>query len=291
MESLTKEEEPEMNPFLGELIGTMILIVFGVGVVAGVLLKKSKAEDSGWIVITVAWGLGVAIAAYAVGGFSGAHLNPALTIGLASIGNFPWADVPGYILAQIIGAIIGSAIIYFAYLPHWRETEDAGLKLGVFATSPAIRHPLSNLTNEIIGTFVLVLGILAIGANDVADGLNPFLVGALIIAIGLSLGGATGYAINPARDLGPRIAHFLLPIHGKGSSDWSYAWVPIVGPILGGAFGALFYQQFFTGVNSIAFWIVGAVVLAIFLGAQYSLKQEESKIMIKHRNVDSQSQQ
>ncbi|WP_313894014.1 MIP/aquaporin family protein [Psychrobacillus sp.] len=274
-----------MTAFLGELIGTMILIVFGAGVVGGVLLKKSKAEGSGWIVITVGWGLGVAMGAYAVGAFSGAHLNPALTIGLASIGEFPWADVPAYILAQLIGAIVGAVIVYFQYLPHWKETEDAGAKLGVFATSPAIRHPLSNLTSEIIGTFILVLGILMIGANEFTEGLNPLIVGALIIAIGLSLGGTTGYAINPARDLGPRIAHFLLPISGKGSSDWSYAWVPIVGPIIGGVFGALFYQQFFKGVNSMAFWILGAIVLAVLLGAQFTLKQD-IKVAVKQGSAE-----
>ena len=274
-----------MTAFLAELIGTMILIVFGAGVVGGVLLKKSKAEGSGWIVITVGWGLGVAMGAYAVGTFSGAHLNPALTLGLATIGEFPWADVPGYILAQLLGAIIGATIVYFQYLPHWRETEDASAKLGVFATAPAIRHPLSNLTSEIIGTFILVLGILMIGANEFTEGLNPLIVGALIIAIGLSLGGTTGYAINPARDLGPRIAHFLLPISGKGSSDWSYAWVPIVGPIIGGVFGALFYQQFFTGVNSVAFWIVGALTLAIFFGAQFTLNKD-SKIKVKQHNIN-----
>lgn len=282
---LTKKGGNGMTAFLGELIGTMILIVFGAGVVGGVLLKKSKAEGSGWIVITVGWGLGVAMGAYAVGTFSGAHLNPALTIALATIGDFPWADVPGYILAQLLGAMIGATIVYFQYLPHWKETEDAGAKLGVFATAPAIRHPLSNLTSEIIGTFILVLGILMIGANEFTEGLNPLIVGALIIAIGLSLGGTTGYAINPARDLGPRIAHFLLPISGKGSSDWSYAWVPIVGPIVGGVFGALFYQQFFTGTNSIAFWIVGAVIIAIFLGAQLTLKQD-SKVNVKQGNIN-----
>ncbi|MEK4405462.1 MIP/aquaporin family protein [Sporosarcina sp. FSL K6-6792] len=269
-----------MTPFLGELIGTMILIIFGAGVVGGVLMKKSKAEGSGWIVITIGWGLAVAMGVYAVGNFSGAHLNPAVTIGLASIGAFPWAEVPGYILAQMIGAIIGSVVIYFQYLPHWKETKDQGAKLAVFATSPAIRHPLSNLTSEMIGTFVLLLGLLMIGANEFTEGLNPLIVGALIVAIGMSLGGTTGYAINPARDLGPRIAHFLLPIAGKGSSDWGYAWVPIVGPILGGTFGALFYQQFFTGVNSVAFWVVGAIALAVLLGAQFTL-QKDVKVVLK----------
>ena len=267
-----------MTAFLGELVGTMILIVLGAGVVAGVLMKKSKAEGAGWIVITAGWGLGVAIAVYAVGNVSGAHLNPAVTIGFASIGEFPWADVPMYILAQMVGAIIGAVIIYFHYLPHWKETEDEDAKLSVFATIPAIRHPLSNLTSEIIGTFVLLLGLLAIGANEFTEGLNPLIVGALILAIGLSLGGTTGYAINPARDLGPRIAHFFLPIPGKGKSDWGYAWVPFFGPIIGGSFGALFYQKVFLGVNSVGFWIVGAIVLAVLLGAQYSIRKEEVKI-------------
>lgn len=268
-----------MTPFLGELVGTMILIVFGAGVVGGVLMKDSKAEGSGWIVITVGWGLAVAMAVYAVGNFSGAHLNPAVTIGLASIGEFPWADVPGYIVAQMMGAIVGAVIIYFHYLPHWKETADPGLKLAVFATAPAIRHPLSNLMSEIIGTFILLVGILAIGANEFTEGLNPLIVGALIVAIGLSLGGTTGYAINPARDLGPRIAHYFLPIAGKGSSDWSYAWIPIVGPLIGGSFGALFYQQVFEGTNSIAFWVVGAITVAVMLVAQYEVSKEKVVVL------------
>lgn len=264
-----------MTPFLGELVGTMILIVFGAGVVGGVLMKKSKAEGSGWIVITVGWGLAVAMGVYAVGNFSGAHLNPAVTVGLASIGEFPWAEVPSYIAAQMIGAFLGAVIVYFHYLPHWKETPDPDLKLAVFATAPAIRHPLSNLTSEIIGTFILLLGLLTIGANEFTEGLNPLIVGALIVAIGVSLGGTTGYAINPARDLGPRIAHFFLPISGKGSSDWSYAWIPVVGPIIGGSFGALFYQQVFEGVNSIAFWVVGAITLTVLLGAQFTIRKEK----------------
>jgi len=268
-----------MTPFLGELVGTMILIIFGAGVVGGVLMKKSKAENSGWIVITIGWGLAVAMGVYAVGGVSGAHLNPAVTLGMASIGEFPWVYVPKYMLAQILGAISGAIIVYFHYLPHWKETEDEAAKLSVFATIPAIRHPLSNLTSEIIGTFILLVGLLAIGANEFTEGLNPLIVGALIVAIGVSLGGTTGYAINPARDLGPRIAHFFLPIPGKGKSDWSYAWIPVVGPLLGGTFGALFYQQVFAGVTSIAFWIVGGIVLAVLLGAQYSLRRDSVRVI------------
>lgn len=269
-----------MTPFVGELIGTMILIIFGGGVVGGVLMKKSKAENGGWIVITIGWGLAVTMGIYAVGNISGAHLNPAVTLGFAAIGDFPWRGVPAYILAQMIGAAAGAVIVYFHYLPHWNETEDQDAKLSVFATIPAIRHPLSNITSEIIGTFILVLGLLAIGANEFTEGLNPVIVGALIVAIGLSLGGTTGYAINPARDLGPRIAHFILPIPGKGTSDWKYAWIPVAGPIIGGVFGALFYKQFFIGENSIAFWMAAAVVLAIVFGAQFSIRKQGAAAVI-----------
>lgn len=262
-----------MSPFLGELIGTMVLIIFGGGVVGGVLMKKSKAEDSGWIVITIGWGLAVTMGVYAVGNYSGAHLNPAVTLGFAAIGDFPWADVPMYIIAQMIGAILGAVIVYFQYLPHWKMTKDQDAKLSVFATIPAIRHPLSNMISEVVGTFVLVLGLLAIGANEFTEGLNPLIVGALILAIGLSLGGTTGYAINPARDLGPRIAHFFLPIPGKGPSDWKYAWVPVVGPIIGGVYGGLFYQKFFAGISNPAFWMVSLIILAIFIAAQASIRK------------------
>ncbi len=233
-----------MQEFIAEIIGTMFLIIFGGGVVAGVLLHKSKAQNGGWIVITMAWGIGVAVAVYLVGGISGAHLNPALTVALASIGEFPWKEVPAYILAQMIGGFLGGVVVWLHYLPHWSASEDQAAKLAVFSTAPAIRSYKANLLSEIIGTFVLVVGILGIGANKFTDGLNPLIVGFLIIAIGLSLGGTTGYAINPARDLGPRIAHFLLPIAGKGDSDWSYSWVPVVGPIIGGLLGALFYVTF-----------------------------------------------
>lgn len=234
-----------MTPYLAEFIGTMLLIILGDGVVAGVVLSKSKAENSGWIVITCGWGFAVAIGVYAVGSFSGAHLNPAVTIALASIGKFPWAKVPGYILAQMLGGFVGGVIVWLHYLPHWAATKDKGAKLAVFCTGPAIKSTFANLISEIIGTFVLVLGILSIGANKFADGLNPFIVGVLIISIGLSLGGTTGYAINPARDLGPRIAHAVLPIAGKGNSDWGYAWIPVIGPIIGGTLAALFYAHVF----------------------------------------------
>jgi len=241
--------------YLAEFIGTALLILLGDGVVAGVLLKNSKAENGGWIVITVAWAVAVAIAVYAVGRVSGAHINPAVTIALASIGAFPLAQVPGYIIAQMLGAFVGATLVFVHYLPHWKETEDPNLKLGVFSTGPAIRDTASNFISEFIGTAVLLFGILAIGANagalaagdvdlSVAYGtaLAPLLVGLVVLVIGLSLGGTTGYAINPARDLGPRIAHAILPIAGKGGSDWGYSWIPVVAPIAGGIVGALLFQ-------------------------------------------------
>jgi glycerol uptake facilitator protein len=245
-----------MQSLIAEAIGTMILVLLGDGVVANVLLERSKGQNSGWLVITTGWGVAVAIAVYAVGRISGAHLNPAVTLGLATIGSFPWPDVAGYIAAQMIGAIAGAVLVWLAYLPHWRLTADPAAKLGVFATGPAIHHTAGNLICEIIGTAVLLFGILAIAANaqtlskpgDVdlsfvfSRGLQPLLVGVLVLGIGLSLGGPTGYSLNPARDLGPRIAHALLPIPGKGPSDWFYSWIPVVGPFIGGIAGAALYS-------------------------------------------------
>ena len=223
-----------MSVFMGEIVGTALLMLFGCGVVAGVLLTRSKANGSGWIVITVGWALAVLIGVYAAAKASGAHLNPAVTIGLAVIGKTPWDQVPAYIAGQFIGAMIGAAGVWLAYLPHWKETADPGLKLAVFSTGPAIRNPVSNFISEFIGTFLLVFVIIVIGANKYADGVGPIAVALLILAIGVSFGGPTGYAINPARDLGPRIAHTMLPIKDKGSSDWGYSWIPVVGPIVGG---------------------------------------------------------
>ncbi|WP_281176616.1 MIP/aquaporin family protein [Shouchella shacheensis] len=226
---------------LAELVGTMILIIFGAGVVAGNVLKKTKSENMGWVGISFGWGFGVALGVYVSGTVSEGHLNPAVTLGFAAIGEFPWTKVLPYIIGQIAGAFLGAVTVYLHYLPHWKATEDPGAKLNTFATDPAIRHYPSNVISEAIGTAILLFGLLAIGANTFTEGLNPMIVGVLIIAIGLSLGGPTGYAINPARDLGPRLAHFLLPIHGKGTSDWKYAWVPIVGPIAGGVVGSFLY--------------------------------------------------
>lgn len=234
-----------MAMYSAEFFGTLILILFGAGVVANVSLKDSKAKDGGWIVVTAAWGFGVAVAAYITGWVSGAHLNPALTIGLAAIGDFEWALVPGYIVAQILGAMAGAALVFLAFRDHFNITDDPDAKLGIFCTAPAIRNTASNLITEIIGTAILVIGILGITSpNNEMGALGTLLVGILVWAIGLSLGGPTGYAINPARDLGPRIAHALLPIKGKRDGDWGYAWIPVVGPIIGGVIGAFVYKFF-----------------------------------------------
>jgi len=234
-----------MHTFLAELAGTALLILLGDGVVAGVLLRKSKAESSGWIVITTGWGLAVAMAVYAVGRISGAHINPAVTLSLALVGRFPWAQVPLYLAAQLLGAFLGAVLVWLAYLAHWPETPDPAPKLGVFCTTPALRQAAANVITEAIGTAVLIFGVLALGAYKPANdsGLTPLLVGFLVWSIGLSLGGPTGYAINPARDFAPRLAHALLPIAGKGGSDWGYAWIPVLGPLAGGAIGALAYVR------------------------------------------------
>lgn len=255
-----------MSPFIAELVGTMILIALGGGVCAGVSLRKTFAENSGWMVIGAGWGLAVAMAVYAVGSVSGAHLNPAVTLALAFNGDFAWSQVPSYILAQIIGAMLGALLVYFQYLPHWKETPDPAAKLGVFSTSPAIQHPVGNMLSEIIGTFIFVMVLLSMGANEFTQGIHPLIVGLLVVSIGLSLGGTTGYAINPARDFGPRLMHFLLPIPGKGPSNWKYAWVPVVGPLLGGSLGGLFYKNVFLGQSTPMLWILLAVtIVCLFL--------------------------
>ena len=228
-----------MSAFIAEIIGTASILLFGCGVVAGVLLDKSKSNGAGWIVITFAWAIGVTLGISASGQFSGAHLNPAVTIALAVVGKFSWSLVPSYILAQFIGAMLAAFLVYLAYLPHWKETKDAGLKLAVFSTGPAIRNTPANFICEFIATFILMFAIMLIGANKYADGLGPIAVGILILGMGLSFGGPTGYALNPARDLGPRIMHAILPIDGKGDSDWSYSWIPVVAPICGAVSAAL----------------------------------------------------
>jgi glycerol uptake facilitator protein len=234
-----------MSLYVAEFFGTMLLILLGDGVVAGVVLKETKSHNAGWLTIVLGWGLAVTLAIYAVGRISNAHLNPAITIALWATGDFESQYVLGYILAQFAGAFAGAVLVWLHYLPHWGVTDNAATKLAVFSCAPAIRSTLPNLISEIIGTMVLVLAILFIGANKFAEGLNPVIVGGLIVSIGLSLGGPTGFAINPARDFGPRIAHFVLPIPGKGSSDWSYSWIPVVGPLIGGLLGAALFKILF----------------------------------------------
>jgi glycerol uptake facilitator protein len=244
-----------MNRLIAEWVGTALLIFLGNGVVANVLLAKSKGRDGGWIVIVFGWGLAVAMSVYAVGRISGAHINPAVTIGLASIGAFPWVNVPGYLVAQMLGALTGSLLVYAHYYAHWRETEDPDLILACHSTSPAVRRMGPAFVSEALGTGLLVFMVLALGkvalgaeseqmawATAVGTWFGPFLVGMLVLSIGLSLGGPTGYAINPARDLGPRIAHALLPIPGKRDSDWGYAWVPVFAPVTGGVLGAQLFS-------------------------------------------------
>lgn len=257
-----------MESFYAELIGTMVLIVFGSGVVAGNLLIKSKAYNMGWVGITIAWALGVTLGVYVVAGGSAAHLNPAVTLAFAAIGAFPWSEVPQYIAGQLIGAFLGAIIVYLVYVKHWKVTEDKGAKLGVFATGPAIRSPFANLMTEAIGTFILVFGLLSIGANEFAVGLNPIIVGLLILGFGLALGGPTGYAINPARDLMPRIAHAILPIAGKGDSDWSYAWIPVVGPIIGALAGGFFYKVVYFESSIIGLIIFIIVLASLVIGTK-----------------------
>lgn len=228
--------------FIGELLGMLILVLLGDGVVSACILNKTKAQNSGWIAIVLGWGIAVTVAVYISGFMSGAHLNPAVTLAMAAIGSLPWSQVVTYLVAQFLGAMLGALVLYLHYYPHWKETKDAGTILACFSTGPAIRHTWSNLLGEALGTAVLVITVMAIGPNKVAAGFGPIIVGFVVMAVGFSLGATTGYAINPARDLGPRIIHALLPIPNKGDSDWSYAWIPVLGPILGGVAGALIYQ-------------------------------------------------
>ncbi|MGC4016491.1 MAG: MIP/aquaporin family protein [Luteolibacter sp.] len=251
-----------MNHYLAEFVGTAILILLGNGVVANAVLTKSKGNNGGWIVITAGWALAVGLAVYATARISGAHLNPAVTLALAATGGFSWAEVPGYIASQMGGAIAGSVLVWLSYLSHWEATEDKGAKLACFCTAPAIRSTVPNFITEFIGTGMLVFAVMAIGkvnagapaaAGDAMAGLaatwwSPLLVAITVFSIGLSLGGPTGYAINPARDLGPRIAHAILPVANKGDSDWGYAWIPVIAPIAGGiAAGFLFKALGFAG--------------------------------------------
>jgi len=231
-----------MNPLIAEICGTALLLLLGDGVVANVLLNKTNGYQSGYIVITLGWSMAVFVGVYTTAAYSGAHLNPAVTIGLAIAGKFAWARVIPYICAQMLGAAIGSFLVWVCYRRHFDATQDAGVKLLVFCTMPNIRNYVQNLITECLGTFVLVFGILCITAPKSSLGaLDALPVALLILGVGLSLGGPTGYAINPARDLAPRIMHAILPIPGKGPSGWGYAWVPVLGPLAGAVLAALLH--------------------------------------------------
>lgn len=233
-----------MTPFISEFIGTSLLVVLGDGVVANVVLNKTKGNNSGWLVINFGWAMAVFVGVYTASATSGAHLNPAITIAFATLGKIKWAIVPSYLLAQLAGAMLGSFMVWTTYRQHFDQTTDPNAKLAVFCTGPAIRSVFNNLLSEVVGTFVLVFGALHIAAPSSSLGaVDALPVALLVLAIGLSLGGTTGYAINPARDLGPRIMHFILPIKQKRDSDWGYSWIPVIGPILGGLLAALIFQQ------------------------------------------------
>lgn len=267
-----------MTPFVAEIVGTAILLFLGISACAGISLKGSFAYKAGWMAVNFSWGLAVMVAIYSVGKFSGAHFNPVVTLSFAFIGKFPWHQVPSYITAHLLGAFIGAAASYLHYLPHWKITEDPKVKLGVFATGPAIPHTFANLMSEMLGSFVLIVALLSIGANKFTDGLNPLIGGFLIFCLSMSVGGTTGAALNPARDFAPRLAHFLFPIPGKKGSNWSYAWIPIVGPILGGCLGGLFYQAVFLGNPSPQLWYVLGISAAALIIAHKVTKKVPAHI-------------
>ncbi len=237
-----------MTVYIFEFIGTAMLILIGNGIVANVVLKGTKGANAGWTGIALAWGIAVFIGVFVSADVSGAHLNPAVTVGLATAGKFGWELVPGYMVAQVLGAMMGNLLVWMTYKKQYDATEDQGALLATFSTAPAIRSPFWNLVTEIIGTFALVFGVFYIAGGTVSDepiklgALDALPVALLVMGIGFGLGGPTGYAINPARDLGPRIMHAILPLKGKGSSDWNYAWVPVVGPLIGGVLAALVYM-------------------------------------------------
>lgn len=265
-----------MSVFLAEFIGTAILLYFGNSVNAATNLNQSYAKGGGWIVISIGWGLAVTFGIYAVGQISGAHINPAVTTSLALAGEIEWNLVPGYIFAQVMGGIFGATLTWLQYLPHWRKTEDQGAKLGVFCTAGAVNQKPANLVSEMLGTMILIIGLMMIGANEFTEGLNPLVVGGLITLIGMAQGGSTGYAINPARDFGPRLAHFILPIRGKGNSNWSYSWIPIVGPIIGGGAGAALYYLLFNQQSSLLGWSAIALMLLAIIYAVIDESKRES---------------
>ena len=261
---------------IGEIVGTMILIVLGCGANAAGSLTGAMAEGAGWLLGAIGWGMAVALAVLVAEQSSGAHLNPAVTLGLAIAGKFSWSGVAGYVGAQMVGALIGATLVYFHYGPHWAKTEDKVKKLGVFSTRPAIEHAPSNLLSEIMATLIFVFVLLAIARNEFTAGLKPLVVGLLVMAIGNSLGSTTGYAINPARDLGPRIAHAILPIPGKGDSNWGYAWVPVLGPALGGLYAGLLFLLVFEGQAGVAFFVGSALLCGLMVTAAVGANRSQA---------------
>lgn len=271
-----------MSVYIAEFIGVAIIVFLGCGVLAGNSLKKSGANGAGNVAINLAWAAAVTLAVYTVGDISGGHFNPAVTIAFAIQGTFDWALVPGYLLSQVLGGMFGALLVYLQYLPHWEATEDETVKLTVFVTAPAIRNKFTNFISEFLGTFALVFVVLALGINDFAAGVNPLAVGCLIFVLGTSLGGVTGNAINPARDLGPRIAHFLLPIPGKGISDFKYGWIPVVAPIMGGSLGAMLHSALYEGIVDFRLWAI-MIISAITFGALYMISVKN----LKENNLSS----
>lgn len=263
-----------MNVFLAEFIGVTILIFIGCGVLAGNSLKESRTYKVGSVAINLAWGFAVTLAIYAVGDISGAHLNPAFTIAKALNGSFEWKLVPVYIVAQLLGAMFGSLLVYFQFLPHWEKVNNPEVKLNIFVTSPAIKNNFTNFISEYLITFILIFSLLVLDRNSFVDGLKPIVVGGLIFTLGVSFGGVTGAALNPARDFGPRLAYLLLPIPGKGSSNFKYGWIPVLAPTLGGSTGAMINLALYD--NIIDFRVLGiiSITLITFIIVKFTEKSE-----------------
>ena len=255
-----------MNVFLAEFIGVTILIFIGCGVIAGNSLNESKTYKIGSVAINLAWGFAVTLAIYTVGDISAAHLNPAFTIAKALNGSFEWRLVPGYIVAQILGAMFGSLLVYFQFLPHWKKTYNQEVKLNVFITSPAIKNNFTNFISEYLITGVLIFSLLVLDRNSFVDGLKPLVVGGLIFTLGISFGGVTGAALNPARDLGPRLVYLLLPMQEKGSCDFTYGWIPVLAPILGGSTAAMMNLALYDGIIDLRLIsIIGISMITLFI--------------------------
>lgn len=284
-----------ISPYLAEFLGTMIMVTIGCGVIATVELRRSKGHGDNFFTIAFGWGFAVTFGVYASHHYSGGHLNPAVSIGLAAYGEFEWAKVPGYIIAQLLGAMAGAGMVFLNYLPHWKATGDKKIKLGVFATVPAIHNYFTNALSEMIGTFMLVFSALYVGVNftpaltgseltlNLNDVLKPLAFGFMVTVLVIGLGGQTGYALNPARDLGPRIMHTLLPIHGKGRSRWFYSWVPICAPIAGGMMGGTFFKLYYENLVTPFLFIAAALavgVLAFGLWANKHMYRSKSAEII-----------